>query len=135
MKSMSIAPQGAVAPAGHKIMSKNVVKPSTPKQATRVSKSKVFKFVDITKLDNWDDKLPKQAKTILSNLPKFGVKYEVEYSWEVITEAVRKMAADGVLLGRKGSPIAQPASAILNFYRNYYKGQKETKITLIQVNK
>ena len=79
--------------------------------------------------------MPKQAKTILSNLPKFGVKYDVEYNWETISEAVRKMAVDGVLVGRKGNPIAQPASAILNFYRNYYKGQKETKVTLIQVNK
>jgi|TARA_R110001592_G_scaffold13613_2_gene62259 hypothetical protein len=129
MKNMSKAPIGAFAPVGTKVID------TKPRSASKVVKNKLFKFVDITKLDNWDDKLPKQAKTILSNLPKFGVKYDVEYNWETISEAVRKMAVDGVLVGRKGNPIAQPASAILNFYRNYYKGQKETKVTLIQVNK
>jgi len=131
------APIGAVASVGHKIMeaTKQIVK-TVPKQATK-KKSKLFVFKDISTLDGWDQHLPKQAKTILLNLPKYGVKYGSEVTEENILSAVNKMDKDGVLLGKKGLPIAQPAMAIFKFYVNWYKGSsaKDTKVTMTEVHK
>ena len=107
-------------------------KPQTPVvskvNGKSIKKAKLFIFSDFSKIAEWDKCLPPQARDTYKNITKFGIKFGEKVDLKTVHSAYIRMEKEGILRTR------QAPGSIFDYYRQWYRGEKGTKVLMTEVN-